>query len=152
VVGRPSSCRYSACYIADPSGYLCRNPNDTTTATMSDAQRVALGYPPRPKGPRKVLGRYVRRTTLERKLTVATRTAPPIAVAAPVERPRERRATTRRTTRAGPDDEPSPRPRLTPAERAFLKQEVDRRRRIQVAHLHKADRALFDGDAGRVAP
>ncbi len=76
---------------------------------------------------------------------------PPPQAAAVVQTPRERRARrTVRTAARGADDPEPPRP-LTAELRAQLKREVDRARRKQLAAQHKRDRALFDGDPGRVS-
>jgi len=66
-----------------------------------------------------------------------------------VARPRERRATSRRTTRAGPDDDPSPRPPLSAAERDYLRAEIDRRRRAKLERQRERDRLLFADEARR---
>ena len=77
---------------------------------------------------------------------------PRAASTAVAQRPRERRAATRRASRVGPSDEdPSPRPPLTAAERNWLRSEVDRRRREQLERDRVAGRALFRGDPGRRA-
>lgn len=73
------------------------------------------------------------------------------------QRSRERRArrVTRSSLRAGPSDsdesERPPRPRLTAESRAWLKSEVDRARRKQLAAMFARSRALFKDDPGRVA-
>jgi hypothetical protein len=67
---------------------------------------------------------------------------------------RERRSGQRRIrragARAGPDEPHEPeradRPHVTAEQRRWLKAEVDRRRREQVKHLARLDRALFAED------
>jgi hypothetical protein len=108
------------------------------------------GAPPAAIDARPLIGKTVRRRLREYVVADQDRGS-----AVRVERrPRERRARRGgRSTRAGPSDSDPPsrqRSPLTAAERAYLKVEIDRRRRAEIRRCQIRDRALFRDDAGRV--